>query len=265
METDLKGKKVVVTGSTDGIGLAIVEAFLKEGSNVIINSRSKEKVEKAVSEMQKKYPQTVVKGIAADVGTLDGAELLYMESIKDGDIDILVNNVGIYGVVPFAELTDEIWMNIYSVNVLSIVRLARLLLPNMLKRNSGKIINIGSEAGIRANKDMAHYSASKAAGLSLTKSLAEMTKGTKVTVNSILPSATMTPGVKDYLETIAKRDGLTLEEAKVEYFANGTDSPSLLQRFLTPEEVAMTVIFTAANDGINGSNILMDAGIIKHI
>jgi len=265
LETGLKGKKVLITGSTLGIGHAIALAFLDEGAKVIINGRNKEQVDIVVKEMQQSHPGSEVSGIAADLSSLEGANGLYDEATKDGKLDVLVNNVGIYGVVPFVEISDEEWFNIYNVNVMSIVRLSRRALPDMLEANTGKIINIGSEAGIRVNSDMAHYSTSKAACLALTKSLAEMTKGTRVTVNSILPTATMTPGVKDYLETIAARDGITLEQAKINYFANGTDAGSLLQRFLTVEEVAMTVIFAAANNGINGNNILIDAGVIKHL
>lgn len=265
METGLKGKKVLITGSTLGIGNAIAHAFLDEGAQVIINGRTEESVDKVVKEIKASHPNREVRGIAADLGSLEGANALYDEATKDGKLDILVNNVGIYGVVPFLEISDEEWFNIFNINVMSIVRLARRALPDMLEADSGKIINIGSEAGIRVNSDMTHYSTTKSACLGLTKSLAEMTKGTRVTVNSILPTATLTPGVKDYLETIAERDGITLEQAKINYFTKGTDSGSLLQRFLTVEEVAMTVIFAAANNGINGNNILIDAGVIKHI
>ncbi len=265
LETGLKGKNVLVTGSTLGIGNAIAQAFLEEGANVIINGRSKEHVDQVVQFMQARYPHSEVRGVAADLSTLEGANRLYDEAVNGGKLDVLVNNVGIYGVVPFTEITDEDWFHIFNVNVMSIVRMSRRALPDMLAANSGKIINIGSEAGIRVNSDMAHYSTTKSACLGLTKALAELTKGTRVTVNRILPAATMTAGVLEYLETIAKRDGITMEEAQINYYKHGTDSGSLLQRFLTVEEVAMTVISTAANSGINGNNILIDAGVIKHI
>ena len=148
---------------------------------------------------------------------------------------------------------------------MSMVRLCRLMLPDMLARNSGKIINIASEAGLRPNHDMVHYSATKSCMIGLSRGLAEITKGSKVTVNSILPVATWTEGVAEYIQSIADRDGCTKEEAMRDYYITGQDRDSLIQRFLTVEEVAMTVLFAAVNDGVNGNAILIDGGTIKHI
>lgn len=264
METGLKGKKVLVTGSTLGIGKAIAEAFIKEQSKVIIHGRHEEKIQTVVDEFRKKYPEAEICGVAADVGTTEGANMLYDTVTKDGPLDILINNVGVYGTIPFTEISDEKWFDTFNINIMSIVRLCRRALPDMLKRNSGKIINIGSDSAIRVNPDMTHYSTTKGANMTLTRCLAEMTKGTNVRVNSVLPAATMTDGLLRYMQKIADDSHMTLEEANKEYFTHGTDSTSLIQRFLKPEEVAMTVIFAAANDGISGNNILIDAGTIKH-
>jgi NAD(P)-dependent dehydrogenase (short-subunit alcohol dehydrogenase family) len=139
------------------------------------------------------------------------------------------------------------------------------MLPDMLARNSGKIMNIASEAGLRPNHDMVHYSATKSCMIGLSRGLAETTKGSKVTVNSILPVATWTEGVAEYIQSIADRNGCTKEEAMRDYYITGQDRDSLIQRFLTVEEVAMTVLFAAVNDGVNGNAILIDGGTIKHI
>ena len=265
METGLKGKRVLVTGSTSGLGYGIAEAFIQEGSRVIINSGTEKNVTAAVKRLQEKYKNADVTGITADLTKLADVNRLYDEATRDGKLDVLVNNVGIFPVVPFAEITDEQWFHIYDVNVMSNVRLCRKALPDMLKANSGKIILISSEAGFRPNKDLIHYCVTKAAQLNLARGMAELTRGTKVTVNSVLPVTTWTEGIEKYLTSIAKRDGVTLEQAKINYFKSGNDSPSLLQRFLTVEEVAKTVIFAAYNDGINGSSIAIDAGVTRVI
>jgi NAD(P)-dependent dehydrogenase (short-subunit alcohol dehydrogenase family) len=265
MDTGLKGKKVLVTGSTSGLGYGIAEAFIQEGSRVIINSGTEKNVKAAVKRLQDKYKGADVTGITADLTKLADANRLYDEATRDGKLDVLVNNVGIFPVVPFAEITDEQWFHIFDVNVMSNVRLCRRALPDMLKANSGKIVLISSEAGFRPNKDLIHYCMTKAAQLNLARGMAELTRGTKVTVNSVLPVTTWTEGIEKYLTSIAQRDNVTLEQAKINYFKSGNDSPSLLQRFLTVEEVAKTVIFAAYNDGINGSSIAIDAGVTRVI
>ncbi len=265
METGLKGKKVLVTGSTSGIGYGIAEAFAQEGSKVIINSGTEKNVKNTVAKLQEKYKKAVITGITADLTKLEEANRLYDEATKDGKLDILVNNVGIFPVVPFAEITDEQWFHIFDVNIMSCVRLCRRALPDMLKANSGKIILISSEAGFRPNADLIHYCMTKAAQLNLARGMAELTRGTKVTVNSVLPVTTWTEGIEKYLLSIAKRDGVSLEQAKINYFKSGNDSPSLLQRFLTVDEVAKTVLFAAYNDGINGNSIAIDAGVTRVI
>ena len=265
MKTGLDGKKVLVTGSTLGLGRGIAEMFADESALVIINGRNEGKVKQVCAEIAAKYPHAKLKGIAGDVSSPEGVESLYEKSSEDSPIDVLINNTGIYFVKEFAAITDDEWFNIFNVNIMSVVRLCRLVLPEMLARNSGKIINIASEAGLRPNADMVHYSATKSCMIGLSRGLAELTKGSKVTVNSILPVATWTEGVADYIRDIAERDGYTVEEAKKNYYLTGQDRDSLIQRFLTVEEVAQTVLFAAINDGINGNAILIDGGTIRHI
>ncbi len=265
METGLKGKKVLVTGSTSGLGFGIADMFLGEGARVIVNSDKEKNVSAAVARLKAKYPKADVKGITADLTKLADANRLYDEATKDGRIDIMVNNVGIFPVVPFEQITDDQWFHIFDVNIMTSVRLCRRALPDMLKANSGKIILISSEAGFRPNKDLIHYCMTKAAQLNLARGMAELTRGTRVTVNSVLPVTTWTEGIEKYLTSIAERDHVSLEQAKINYFKSGNDAPSLLQRFLTVEEVAKAVLFAAFDDGVNGASIAIDAGVTRVI
>ena len=265
MKTGLEGKKVLITGSTSGLGRGIAELFAEEGALVIVNGRKQETVDKVCREIAAKIPTAKLKGIAADVSDPKDVQTLYEKSSEGGPIDILINNTGIYFVKKFDEITDEEWFHIFNVNVMSMVRLCRLVLPEMLARNSGKIINMTSEAGLRPNGNMVHYSATKSCMIGLSRGLAENTKGTKVTVNSVLPVATWTEGVADYIQSIADRDGCTKEEAMKSYYVTGQDRDSLIQRFLSVDEVAKTVLFVAINDGVNGNAVLIDGGTIKHI
>lgn len=265
MDLGLKDKKVLVTGSTSGVGKGIAEAFIQEGARVIITSYLEKEVTDTVKAFKEKYKDALIEGVVGDLSKLEEANKLYDEVTKDGSLDILVNNLGIYPVKAFEDITDEEWYNIFNFNVMTMVRLCRKTLPDMLKANSGKIINISSEAGLRPNKDLVHYSTTKAAILGLTRGMAETTKGSKVTVNSVLPVTTWTEGIAKYFEELAKKNGNSIEQEKINYFQNGNDKDSLLQRFVTVEEVAKTVLFAAANDGVNGNSILIDAGVIKHI
>ena len=265
MDTGLKNKKVLVTGSTAGLGRGIAEMFAEEGALVVINGRKQKTVDNVCSAIKNKTPHAKLLGIEADVSNPADIVKLYEKSAEGGPVDVLINNTGHYYVKKFEQITDDEWFEIINVNIMSRVRLCRLLLPDMLARNSGKIINIASEAGLRPNHDMVHYSATKSCMIGLSRGLAEITKGSKVTVNSILPVATWTEGVAEYIQSIADRDGCTKEEAMRDYYITGQDRDSLIQRFLTIEEVAMTVLFAAVNDGVNGNAILIDGGTIKHI
>ncbi len=265
MDTGLKGKKVLVTGSTSGLGYGIADLFLAEGARVIVNSDKEKNVAAAVARLKAKYPKGEVKGITADLTKLADANRLYDEATKDGKLDIMVNNVGIFPVVPFEQIDDEQWFHIFDVNIMTTVRLCRRALPDMLKANSGKIILISSEAGFRPNKDLIHYCMTKAAQLNLARGMAELTRGTRVTVNSVLPVTTWTEGIEKYLKSIAERDHVSLEQAKINYFKSGNDAPSLLQRFLTVEEIAKAVLFAAFDDGVNGASIAVDAGVTRVI
>jgi len=199
-------KLVFVTGSTLGIGKAIAEEFVKCGATVIVNGRDQKTVEQTKADLEKlvnknnREAKVVVHALTGDVAKAADVDAMVAQIAKIGPLDILINNVGIFGIKHFAEVTDEEWLNFFNVNVMSAVRLCRAYLPAMLKRGSGRIVNVSSEAGVRPIPGMIHYSTTKTALIGLSRGLAELTKGTAVTVNSLLAGPTMTAGVRgDYL------------------------------------------------------------------
>lgn len=261
MNLHLSDRLVLITGSSAGIGLAIARAFLAEGARVILNGRSEQPLVAAKERLEAPERTFVVVG---DVADGNSAKTLADSVDAIGPLDILVNNVGIFGVKPFVEISDEEWLHSYNVNVVGNVRLIRRFLPGMLERDYGRIINISSECGIRGFADMAHYATTKAAQLGLTQSVAALTKGTGVTVNSVLPGPTWTAGVEDFMAGVAAQQQVTPEQAAKDYFAT-SEPDSLLQRFIDPDEVAAAVLMTAANPAINGSSLRVEGGLIRSL
>jgi NAD(P)-dependent dehydrogenase (short-subunit alcohol dehydrogenase family) len=265
MDFQIKGKLALVTGSTSGIGKAIAAKLLQEGAQVIINSRSQERVDMVTQEFQAIGTGTVY-GVVSDIGTAAGAEHLSNAAQAIGNVDILVNNVGYFEYKPFFEVTDSEWAKLFDLNVMSGVWLTRALMPRMLARNWGRIVFIASEAGVKPNPEMLHYSVTKTAQIALARGLAEMTKGTGVTVNSALVAPTWTEGVEIFLDKIAQSSGTTVEAMKTDYFkADGITS--LLQRFATVDEIADLVVFLCSGNAsaINGAAQRVDGGIIRSI
>lgn len=264
----LAGKNAIVTGSSAGIGRGIAKAFAKEGAFVFVNGRSESSVKKAIDEIVAEgVDASLLHGVVADISTVDGSNAFFANIEATGrQIDILVNNMGIFGTSDFFEQTDEEWMNYFNVNVLSTVRFCRKYMKPMLERNSGRIIIVSSECGVRPIPDMLPYAMTKAAQLNVARGLAELTKGTKVTVNSLLPGPTATEGVNAFVEGIAKTTNESIEQTVKSYFS-AREPTSLIQRFLTVEEVANVATFLASDlsSGINGTAQLVDGGIIRHI
>lgn len=261
MDLGLDGKRVLVTGSTSGIGLAIAEQYLAEGASVVVQGLTEAETCFAVENLS---GGTRVCGISADVSTSDGIRTIAEFALRDGPLDILVNNVGVYKVAEFATLSDEAWSQIFDINVFSAVRLARILLPLMLERGTGSIINIASEAGVKPLRQMIHYSVSKTALIGLNRALAELTKGTRVHVNAILPGPTWTEGVRRYFEEFAAANGRSVCEVTSDYFSR-EEPTSLIQRFVQPEEVARLVVFVSAAEAMNGGAYRIEGGIIRSI
>ena len=261
MKTNLEGKRVLITGSTSGIGRATAEIFLCEGAQVVVNGLTDGEVAAALDHLS---PLGRVDGVAADLSTPEGAEALLTFARGGGPVDVLVNNVGIFSVKPFEELTDADWLHYFNVNVLTAVRMSRSLLPVMLKRGQGAVINLASEAGVKPLPQMVHYSVTKTAMIGLTRGMAELTKGTAVTVNAVLPGPTWTEGVEAYFQGLAAERASPMDGIVETYFRN--DEPtSLIQRFVKPEEVARMIAFIASSAACNGAAYRIEGGIIRSI
>ncbi|MDQ0245546.1 NAD(P)-dependent dehydrogenase (short-subunit alcohol dehydrogenase family) [Bacillus fengqiuensis] len=263
MDLQLQGKLVVVTGSTSGIGKGIAKSFLQEGAKVIVNGRTQSRVDETMDELSE---YGTVHGIAADVADPVQAKEFIAKVKEYGAVDVLVNNMGIFEVKAFEDVTDDEWMNYFNVNVLSAVRLSRAFLPEMLERNTGRVIHISSEAGVKPLPQMIPYSVTKTALISLSRGLAELTKGTNVTVNSVLPGPTWTEGVESYMAGAAEAENKELESFTADYFQNN-EPTSLIQRFATVGEVADTVVFLASKNAsaINGAAQRVEGGIIRSL
>ncbi|UII55856.1 SDR family oxidoreductase [Cytobacillus spongiae] len=263
MNLQLENKLVVITGSTSGIGKGIAKSFLQEGAKVIVNGRSSTRVEETVAELS---GFGKVFGIAADVTDAKEAALFIEQAKSYGQVDVLVNNMGVFEVKGFEEVTDEEWMHYFNANVLSAVRLARAFLPSMLEQNSGRVLTIASEAGVKPLPQMIPYSVTKTALISLSRGLAELTKGTNVTVNSVLPGPTWTEGVEGYMVGAAKAENEDLSTFTENYFKKN-EPTSLIQRFATVEEVADSVVFLASGkaSAINGTAQRVEGGIIRSL
>ncbi|WP_260706171.1 SDR family NAD(P)-dependent oxidoreductase [Edaphobacter flagellatus] len=257
MDLQLKGKTAIVTGGSAGIGLAITKALAAEGVTVTVPGRSKEKLDKALAGISN------VKGVVADPGTAEGAASLIQQV---PDTDILINNLGIYEPKPFAEITDADWLRLFEVNVLSGVRLSRHYFPRMLERNWGRVIFISSESGIMTPPEMIHYGVTKSSQLAISRGLAELTKGTTVTVNTILPGPTRSEGIVDFLKNISSEKNPTPEQAEKEFFEKHRSS-SLLQRLIKSEEIASLVAYIASplSAATNGAALRAEGGLLRSI
>jgi NAD(P)-dependent dehydrogenase (short-subunit alcohol dehydrogenase family) len=263
MNIDLKGKTALVTGSTTGIGHAIAKGLAGAGASVVVNGRTQAKVDAAVSALAKTMPASKVRGVAADVSTADGCKAL-VAALPEADI--LINNAGIFEPKGFLNIPDEDWSRFFDVNVMSGVRLARAYLPGMLKRNWGRIVFISSESALNIPKEMIHYGMSKTAQLAVSRGLAEMTRGTAVTVNSVLPGPTMSEGVEAFVKDLAKQNGQSVEAAASQFIKRFRPT-SLLQRFASVEEIANMVVYVASKEAsaTNGAALRAEGGIVQTI
>jgi NAD(P)-dependent dehydrogenase (short-subunit alcohol dehydrogenase family) len=263
MKFDLSGMTALVTGSTAGIGHAIAKGLANAEANVVVNGRSQAKVDAAVARLAEAIPGAKVRGVAADVSTAAGCKAL---TAALPEVDILINNAGIFEPKGFFDIPDEDWSRFYEVNVMSGVRLARAYMPGMLKRNWGRIIFISSESGLNIPKEMIHYGMTKTAQLAICRGLAEMTRGTAVTVNSVLPGPTMSEGVETMLKEIARQSGQSVAEAGANFVREHRPS-SLLQRFASVEEIANMVLYVASKESsaTNGAALRAEGGIVNSI
>lgn len=263
MNLELDGKRALVTGSTAGIGYAIAEALAREGARVVVNGRTEKRVEQALASIRASYPQAKVEGLAADLGSADGVRIAIQ---RFADVDILVNNLGIFDPKPFEQIPDEDWFRFFEVNVMSGVRLSRHYLPGMKDRNWGRIVFISSESGVQIPAEMIHYGMTKTAQLAIARGLAETTAGTGVTVNCVLPGPTASEGASEFINRLASSSKQTKAEFEAEFFRSVRPS-SLLKRFARPEEVAALVAFVCSplSSATNGAALRADGGVVRSI
>ena len=260
---EISGKTALVTGSTAGIGHAIAKGLAATGAEVVLNGRTKAKVDAAVAELAKAVPGAKVRGVAGDVSTADGCKAL-LAALPE--VDILINHAGIFEPKEFFDIPDEDWSRFFEVNVMSGVRLSRAYMQGMLKRNWGRIVFISSESGLNIPKEMIHYGMTKTAQLAVSRGLAELTRGTAVTVNSVLPGPTMSEGVETFVKDLAKQNGQSVEEAAANFVKQHRPS-SLVQRFATVDEIANMVVYVSSKQAsvTNGAALRAEGGIVQTI
>jgi NAD(P)-dependent dehydrogenase (short-subunit alcohol dehydrogenase family) len=263
MNIDLDGATALVSGSTSGIGFAIAKGLARAGAEVVVNGRTQANVDKAVAELIKVLPNARARGIAADVSTAKGCEQLVAAAPV---IDVLVNNAGIFEPKDFFAISDDDWSTYFDVNVLSGVRLSRAYMKGMLQRNWGRIVFISSESGLQIPKEMIHYGVTKTAQLAVSRGLAELTAGTGVTVNAVLPGPTFSEGAQEFVAQIAKQSGESVETAAASFIRQHRPT-SLLQRFASVEEVANMVLYACSREAsaTNGAALRVDGGVVQSI
>jgi len=262
MDLQLTNQTALVTGGTAGIGLEIARNLAKEGARVFITGRSQATLDAAIADI-KASGGAKIEGIAADAGTAEGAAAVVAAL---PEVDILVNNLGIYEPKEFEDIADADWTRLFEVNVMSGVRLSRAYFQGMLARDRGRIIFISSESGLSIPGEMVHYGMTKSAQLAVARGLAQRTRGTNVTVNSVLPGPTRSPGVVEFLRNLASDQSKSDAEIEAEFFALHRSS-SLLQRMLEASEVANLVTYVASplSSGTNGASLRVEGGLVNSI
>lgn len=259
MDYAIQGKHALITGGATGIGLAIARAFVAEGAYATVSGLHSEQVDQALEQLG-----SAAAGLACDL-TAEGQDRALAEfAERRGPVDFLVNSVGIFEVRPFFETTDAEWFRYFDVNVMTGVRMARLLLKPMLDRGEGSIVFISSESGVKPQPWMPHYGAMKTCLLGVSRALAELTKGTAVRVNAILPGPTDTDAVRAYHEQIALERGVTRAQVVSDYF-DETEPTSLIRRMIAPGEVASSVLHLATSPWLNGMAMRCEGGTIRSV
>jgi NAD(P)-dependent dehydrogenase (short-subunit alcohol dehydrogenase family) len=263
MNIDLSGKTALVTGSTAGIGYAIARGLAAAGAGIVLNGRKQPSVDAAAAKLAGEVNGARVRGVAADVATAEGGAAL-VKSLPE--VDILINNAGIFEPKDFFDIPDADWSRFFDVNVMSGVRLSRAYLKGMLQRNWGRIIFISSESALNIPTEMIHYGMTKTAQLAVARGLAKLTRGTAVTVNSVLPGPTFSEGVETFVKDLAKQNGQSEADAAASFVKQHRPS-SLIARFASVEEIANVVVFVASKQAAvtNGAAIRAEGGIIDTI
>ena len=261
MDLQLKGKKVLVTGSTAGIGFATARLLAAEAASVIVNGRGQPRVDAAIREILKLHPHGDVSGVASDVSNAAGCAKLVQALAQ---VDILVNNMGIFEPTPFEKITDEDWMHFFEANVMSGVRLSRHYLPGMREKNWGRILFVSSESAVQIPAEMIHYGMTKTAQVAVARGIAETVAGTGITVNSVLAGPTRSEGVEKFITQMGANSDAKAFEAE---FFKTVRPTSLLKRFETIDEVANMIVYLCSPlaSATNGSAVRVDGGVVRAI
>ena len=262
MDLKLRDKTALVTGSTAGIGLEIARTLAVEGATVFVTGRAQDRLDAAVADIRASGGEKI-EGVLADAATADGAAAI-LEAVPA--VDILVNNLGIYEMKAFVDISDEDWLHLFEVNVMSGVRLSRGYFPGMLERDWGRVIFISSESGLAIPGEMVHYGMTKSAQLAVARGMAQQTKGTGVTVNSVLPGPTRAAAIADFLKSVSSNPDASPEEHEAEFFTKHRSS-SLLQRMIEPQEIASLVAYVASplSAATNGASLKAEGGLVTTI
>ncbi|MBL3531180.1 SDR family oxidoreductase [Companilactobacillus zhachilii] len=263
MDLHLINKVALITGSTKGIGKAIAIEMAREGTNVIINGRKQSEVDQIVAEIKYDFPKTSPIGVAADLANEAERQKLFTQV---PEVDILINNMGIFQPMEYQDITDEIWENFFNINVLAGNSLAKFYLPKMLNQDFGRIIFIASEEAVMPSGEMPQYSMTKSMNLSLAKSLSKLTVDTHVTVNTIMPGSTLTEGVQKMLDDMYKDSDLPKDKWEKDFMKHHR-SRSQIQRLIRPEEIGRFAAFVASPDSssFSGEALRVDGGLVPTI
>jgi NAD(P)-dependent dehydrogenase (short-subunit alcohol dehydrogenase family) len=261
MDLGLGGRTALVTGSTAGIGLATAVGLVREGAHVIVNGRTEERVQRAKEHILRTVSGARVSGVAADLSSAQGAAAV---TGSFPEVDVLMNNVGIFEPKPFEQLPDEDWLRLFETNVMSGVRMSRFYFPKMLAKNWGRIVFVSSESAVQIPSEMIHYGMTKTAQVAVARGLAELTKGTGVTVNTVLPGPTSSEGVAQFMAELGRARGLDAKESERDFFTHARPT-SILQRFTTPEEVANLIVYVCGtkSSATNGAALRVDGGVVR--
>jgi len=263
MDLDLTGKTALVTGSTAGIGYAAALGLARMGAAVAVNGRTQDAVDAAVAAIEADVGRGDARGVVADLGTAEGCDSAIRQL---PEVDVLVNNVGIFGPKPFPEIADADWQQFFDVNVMSGVRMTRTYLPGMFQRDWGRVVFVSSESGVFIPSEMIHYGMTKSAQLAVARGVAETTVGTNVTVNSVLPGPTWSRGVGDFVQQMADDQGKDVATVEREFFEHVRPT-SLIKRFATPDEAANMICYVCspAASATNGAALRVEGGIVRSI
>ncbi len=263
MDMQLDNRRALITGSTSGIGYAIARALAAEGARVTLTGRTQARVDDALARLKQTLPRAQADGVAADCGSAEGARQVF-ERVPE--VDILVNNLGVYNRKPFGELTDEDWQRMFEINVMSGVRFTRFYAPKMAKRGWGRVVFVSSESGLNIPPDMIHYGMTKSAQLSISRGLAVAYAGTGVTVNTLLPGPTRTETSQQQRAQRAQAAGVTVAQIEADFFVTHRPS-SLLKRFADADEVAPAAVYLCSplSALTNGATLRVEGGIVNQI